>query len=142
MAQPLLTFPRRGICYSQDMSTNILNQQISATRAGDSSGQELPQGQAMVVVEQARPELKSPRRYQVVILNDDYTPMEFVIDVLEQFFGMNLQQATQLMLKVHHEGRAGIGSYSRDVAETKATLVVDHARQHEHPLLCQAEPIP
>lgn len=142
MAQPLLTFPRRGICYSQDMITNILNQQISATRAGDSSGQELPQGQAMVVVEQARPELKSPRRYQVVILNDDYTPMEFVIDVLEQFFGMNLQQATQLMLKVHHEGRAGIGSYSRDVAETKATLVVDHARQHEHPLLCQAEPIP
>jgi len=124
------------------MSTSILNQRNPVIRASDNGDHDLPQGQAMVVVEQARPELKSPRRYQVVILNDDYTPMEFVIDVLEQFFGMNLQQATQLMLKVHHEGRAGIGSFSRDVAETKAALVVDHARQHEHPLLCQAEPIP
>lgn len=124
------------------MNRSIVNQHPLTNQAGETPGDELPQGQAMVVVEPAEPELKSPRRYQVVILNDDYTPMEFVIDVLEKFFGISLQQATQLMLKVHHEGRAGIGSFSRDVAETKAALVVDHARQHEHPLLCQAEPIP
>lgn len=99
-------------------------------------------GQAIAVVEAVKPELKAPRRYQVVILNDDYTPMEFVIEVLERFFALAEEQATRLMLQVHHQGRAGIGSYSRDVAETKAAIVVDYARQHEHPLLCQAEPMP
>jgi len=98
-------------------------------------------GQALAIVETAKPELKQPRRYQVVILNDDYTPMEFVIEVLLRFFGLNTDAATQLMLQVHHHGRAGVGNYSRDVAETKATLVVEYAQQHEHPLLCQAEPM-
>lgn len=98
--------------------------------------------QTAVVVAPVEPALKRPRRYHVVILNDDYTPMEFVIDVLERFFGLNVEQATVLMLQVHHQGRAAVGNYSRDVAETKAAMVVDHARQHEHPLLCQAEPMP
>lgn len=98
-------------------------------------------GQGLAVVETVKPELKQPRRYQVVILNDDYTPMEFVIEVLLRFFGLNADAATQLMLQVHHHGRAGVGNYSRDVAETKATLVVEYAQQHEHPLLCQAEPM-
>ncbi len=99
-------------------------------------------GQSTALAEVVKPALKRPKRYQVVILNDDYTPMEFVIEVLERFFSLNIEQATRLMLQVHHEGRAAIGSYSRDVAETKAALVVDYARQHEHPLLCQAEPMP
>lgn len=99
-------------------------------------------GQTTAVVEAVKPALKRPRRYQVVILNDDYTPMEFVIEVLERFFSLNIEQATRVMLQVHHQGKAAIGSYSRDVAETKATLVVEYARQHEHPLLCQAEPMP
>lgn len=105
-------------------------------------GQDEGRGQAIAVVEAVKPELKAPRRYQVVILNDDYTPMEFVIEVLERFFTLSEEQATRLMLQVHHQGRAAIGSYSRDVAETKAAIVVDYARQHEHPLLCQAEPMP
>lgn len=109
-------------------------QQDSEGEAGSSQGTAL--------VEALKPVLEKPRRYQVVILNDDYTPMEFVIEVLERFFSLDAEQATRLMLQVHHQGRAAIGNYSRDVAETKATLVVDYARQHEHPLLCQAEPMP
>lgn len=110
----------------------------------DDEGHDSHEGrsQAIAVVEAVKPELKAPRRYQVVILNDDYTPMEFVIEVLERFFTLTEEQATRLMLQVHHQGRAAIGSYSRDVAETKAAIVVDYARQHEHPLLCQAEPMP
>lgn len=95
----------------------------------------------LTVIDEIEPLLKSPRRYQVVILNDDYTPMEFVTDVLRQFFSLSEEQATRLMLQVHRQGRAGVGNYSRDVAETKAALVVEYARQHEHPLLCQAEPM-
>lgn len=93
------------------------------------------------LIEPAKPELQRPKRYQVVLVNDDYTPMEFVIEVLEQFFSLTGEQATRLMLQVHHLGKAGIGSYSRDVAETKAAMVVDYARQHEHPLLCLVEPM-
>ena len=95
----------------------------------------------LAVVDAVDPTLKPPRRYQVVILNDDYTPMEFVIDVLRHFFMLSDEQATRVTLQVHHQGRAGVGNYSRDVAETKAALVVEYARQHEHPLLCQAEPV-
>lgn len=110
--------------------------------ARDPDADGVSHGQTTAVVEAAKPLLKRPRRYQVVILNDDYTPMEFVIEVLERFFSLDVEQATRLMLQVHHQGRAAIGNYSRDVAETKAALVVDYARQHEHPLLCQAEPMP
>jgi ATP-dependent Clp protease adaptor protein ClpS len=94
-----------------------------------------------VLIEPPKPELQIPKRYQVVMINDDYTPMEFVIEVLELFFGLTGEHATRLMLQVHHMGKAGIGSYSRDVAETKAAIVVDYARQHEHPLLCLVEPV-
>ena len=110
--------------------------------SGHSSGDENDlQGHGVALIEVVKPELKQPRRYQVVILNDDYTPMEFVIEVLLRFFGLNADAATQLLLQVHHHGRAGVGSYSKDVAETKATMVVEYAQQHEHPLLCQAEPM-
>jgi len=112
-----------------------------ASKSSDDGDEGDVLGQALAIVETVKPELKQPRRYQVVILNDDYTPMEFVIDVLLRFFGLNADAATQLMLQVHHHGRAGVGNYSRDVAETKATLVVEYAQQHEHPLLCQAEPM-
>ncbi|MES2907769.1 MAG: ATP-dependent Clp protease adapter ClpS [Pseudomonadota bacterium] len=114
---------------------------VQAASAHDDGDEGDVLGQALAVVETTKPELKQPRRYQVVILNDDYTPMEFVIEVLLRFFGLNADAATQLMLQVHHHGRAGVGNYSRDVAETKATLVVEYAQQHEHPLLCQAEPM-
>lgn len=92
------------------------------------------------IVEVVKPQLKQPRRYQVVMMNDDYTPMDFVVEVLERFFSLGEEQATQVMLQIHHYGKAGIGSYTLDVAETKAAMVVEYARQHEHPLLCQVEP--
>lgn len=110
------------------------------------SGSEDDNGQSdlgrTALIEPTKPDLQQPKRYQVVMINDDYTPMEFVIEVLELFFGLTGEHATRLMLQVHHLGKAGIGSYSRDVAETKAAMVVDYARQHEHPLLCLVEPMP
>ncbi len=91
-------------------------------------------------VQEAKPRLKRPSMYKVVMLNDDYTPMEFVVDVLETFFGMNREKATQVMLTVHTEGKAVCGIYSRDVAETKAAQVMNCAREHQHPLMCEIEP--
>jgi ATP-dependent Clp protease adaptor protein ClpS len=75
----------------------------------------------------------------VVLLNDDFTPMEFVVGVLQKFFGKGREQATQIMLKVHHEGRGVCGVYPRDVAATKVEQVCSYARQHQHPLQCVME---
>ncbi len=86
-----------------------------------------------------KPELKRPSMYKVVMLNDDYTPMEFVVEVLEQFFNMHREQATQIMLKVHTNGRAVCGVFTRDIAETKASQVNQYARDNQHPLLCEIE---
>lgn len=80
-----------------------------------------------------------PRMYQVVLLNDDYTPMEFVVHVLQQFFGHDLEAATLIMLKIHHEGRGVCGVYSRDVAATKVELVASAAKKAGHPLQCTME---
>lgn len=86
-----------------------------------------------------RPKLAQPPLYKVVLFNDDYTPMDFVVDVLCSFFTMNVEKATQIMLKVHTEGKAVCGVFSKDVAETKAQQVNDYARECEHPLLCNVE---
>jgi ATP-dependent Clp protease adaptor protein ClpS len=88
----------------------------------------------------ATPELARPPLYVVVLFNDDYTPMEFVILVLQQYFGLDLDRATEVMLSVHYEGKGVAGVYPRDIAETKAQLVNRHARAEGHPLLCQIEP--
>ena len=93
-----------------------------------------------VIVQTAPPELKKPPLYAVVLLNDDYTPMDFVIEVLQSYFGMNLDQASQVMLTVHYEGKGTAGIYPRDIAETKANQVNNFARSQGHPLLCQIEP--
>jgi ATP-dependent Clp protease adaptor protein ClpS len=73
-------------------------------------------------------------------MNDDYTPMDFVVEILESFFSMDREKATRVMLTIHTEGQATVGIYSRDVAETKAAQVVDYAQQNQHPLLCRVEP--
>lgn len=83
---------------------------------------------------------KSPRRFNVVLHNDDYTTMEFVVHVLTRFFRLGETEATQIMLHVHHKGYGIVGSYTRDVAETKADEVTTYAQQHGHPLKCTAEP--
>ena len=84
-------------------------------------------------------EVKKPSFYQVLIMNDDYTPMEFVVTVLEMFFGMNEELAAQVMLTVHTKGKAVCGVFTRDIAETKSLQVNEFAREHQHPLLCEIE---
>ncbi len=90
-------------------------------------------------VEEAQPKLRRPPLYKVILLNDDYTPMEFVVEVLQRFFGMDRSKATHVMLQVHTKGKGVCGLFSYDVAETKVSLVNDFARQHDHPLLCTME---
>lgn len=92
-----------------------------------------------LAVQEAKPKLKKPPLYKVVLLNDDYTPMEFVVHVLEYFFNMDREKATQIMLHVHTRGVGVCGVYTRDVAETKVMEVNDFAREHQHPLLCALE---
>ncbi len=90
---------------------------------------------------QAKPQLKRPSLYQVIVLNDDFTPMDFVVTVLSVFFNMKTEQAVATMLKVHYQGRAVCGVFTRDIAETKVALVNNFARQNAHPLLCTFERI-
>jgi len=92
-----------------------------------------------VAVETAKPQTKRPPLYKVVLLNDDYTPMEFVVHVLEYFFHMGREKATQVMLHVHTRGKGVCGVFSADIAETKVNQVNRYAREHQHPLLCSME---
>jgi ATP-dependent Clp protease adaptor protein ClpS len=92
-----------------------------------------------LVVEEAKPRLKRPPLYQVILLNDDYTPMEFVVDVLERIFNLNRTVATRVMLEVHTRGKGVCGVFTYEIAETKVAQVTSYARQHQHPLLCTME---
>jgi ATP-dependent Clp protease adaptor protein ClpS len=96
-------------------------------------------GQGAVVAERQEQHTQPPALYKVVMLNDDYTPMEFVIRVLQQFFKHDLETATLIMLKIHHEGRGVCGVYTKDVAATKVELVLAAARKDQHPLQCIME---
>jgi ATP-dependent Clp protease adaptor protein ClpS len=91
------------------------------------------------VIVKAKPKTKKPAMYKVLMLNDDYTPMEFVVHILERFFAKNRQEATRIMLHVHRRGVGICGVYTYEVAETKVTQVMDFARQHQHPLQCTLE---
>ncbi|AKH19813.1 ATP-dependent Clp protease adapter ClpS [Sedimenticola thiotaurini] len=92
-----------------------------------------------LAVETSKPKLKRPPMYKVLLLNDDYTPMEFVVLVLETFFKMDHEKATQIMLNVHTRGVGVCGVYTKDVAETKVAQVNEFSRSHQHPLLCALE---
>jgi ATP-dependent Clp protease adaptor protein ClpS len=92
-----------------------------------------------LATETDKPKLAQPPLYKVVLINDDYTPMDFVVDVLRVFFNMNVEKATQVMLKVHTEGKGVCGVFSKDVAESKAAQVNDYSRECEQPLLCSVE---
>ena len=92
-----------------------------------------------LAVEEAKPRLKEPPLYRVVLLNDDFTPMDFVVDVLESIFGMERTRATQVMLEVHTKGKGVCGVYNFEIAETKVAQVMGVAKQHQHPLLCTME---
>jgi ATP-dependent Clp protease adaptor protein ClpS len=95
--------------------------------------------QDAVVLEPKKTAAVPPPMYKVLLLNDDFTPMEFVIEVLVRFFGMDGEKATTVMLKVHNEGAGVAGVYPRDIAETKVNQVIDFAREHQHPLQCVME---
>jgi ATP-dependent Clp protease adaptor protein ClpS len=101
-----------------------------ARRADDGRG---------LAVEEAQPKVKRPPLYRVVLLNDDYTPMEFVVEVLELIFGMDRPKATRVMLEVHTRGKGVCGVYTYEIAETKVAQVSAFAQQHQHPLLCTLE---
>jgi ATP-dependent Clp protease adaptor protein ClpS len=92
-----------------------------------------------LLVDEAKPRIKKPPLYKVVLLNDDYTPMEFVVEILESFFHMDRSKATQIMLHVHTRGKGVCGVFTYDIAETKAAQVNDYSRKHQHPLLCTLE---
>jgi ATP-dependent Clp protease adaptor protein ClpS len=92
-----------------------------------------------LAVEDSRPEVKEPKRYSVILCNDDFTPMEFVVEVLMVFFSLDHESATRVMLNVHQKGKGVCGIFTREIAETKVVMVNEHARESQHPLLCTME---
>jgi ATP-dependent Clp protease adaptor protein ClpS len=103
------------------------------------SGDKNDEGTGLGVATRTRTRTKTPSPYKVLMLNDDYTPMEFVVQVLQMFFKMNIEDATRVMLAVHQRGVGVCGIFSYEVAETKVAQVIDHARQNQHPLQCTLE---
>jgi len=97
--------------------------------------------QENTVLEKRAAKTKPPAMYKVLLLNDDYTPMEFVVDVIQRFFSKSREQATQIMLKVHTEGAGMCGVYPHGIAETKVNQVLEYAREHQHPLQCAMEEV-
>lgn len=93
------------------------------------------------LLEKEETKVKPPAMYNVVLNNDDYTPMDFVIEILERFFSLDIEQATEVMLKVHYEGKAICGTYSAEIAETKVAQVTMYSKENEHPLLCTMEQV-
>ena len=100
-----------------------------------------PGRDAGVLEAPAKPKIKKPPLYRVVLLNDDYTPMEFVVEVLQTFFGLDREKATQVMLAVHTQGKATCGIFPRDIAETKSAQVNQYAQENQHPLISEIEAV-
>ncbi len=92
-----------------------------------------------LAIETAKPKLKKPKMYKVLLHNDDYTPMEFVVEILSNFFNLDEEKAVQIMLHVHTRGKGVCGVFTRDIAETKVDMVNKYSRTHQHPLLCAME---
>jgi ATP-dependent Clp protease adaptor protein ClpS len=120
---------------------NIIRQRAASSARTEMSdnGKRGEEGPGTGVVVKAKPKTKKPSMYKVLMLNDDYTPMEFVVHILERFFNKSRQEATRIMLHVHRRGVGICGVYTYEVAETKVTQVMDFARQHQHPLQCTLE---
>lgn len=99
-----------------------------------------PDDLGVIQAKSAKPKLKKPRMYRVVLLNDDYTPMDFVVFILQELFGMRHELAVRIMVQVHNSGRGVCGTYTREIAEMKVSEVLKRARQFQHPLQCEMEP--
>lgn len=94
-----------------------------------------------LALREARPEVKKPSLYRVILLNDDYTPMEFVVMLMEKLFGMDREKATRIMLHIHTQGKGVCGIFTYEIAETKVAQVNEYSRSHQHPLLCNMEEV-
>jgi ATP-dependent Clp protease adaptor protein ClpS len=132
---------RDGVNYSLHLSCFLRKQSCSPMATKQPGKPDGGKKQGDTALQEKPVQTKPPPMWQVVMYNDDYTPMEFVIDVLEQFFGHTHERATQIMLKVHTEGRGICGIFPRDVATMKVEQVGDYARQHQHPLRCGMEEV-
>jgi ATP-dependent Clp protease adaptor protein ClpS len=149
-ARPRLEPPRTPLCLGQTMTpiasphapssaAAAANERAPHMADDDRKRRNEPGGPGTAVITKTKPQTKRPNLYRVLILNDDYTPMEFVVHVLERFFGKDHEAATRIMLHVHHHGIGECGVYTYEVAETKVTQVMDFARKHQHPLQCVME---
>jgi ATP-dependent Clp protease adaptor protein ClpS len=121
------------------VSSEPLKPRPSRAADDDRNKRNEPSGPGTAVITKTKPQVKKPSFYRVLLLNDDYTPMEFVVHVLERFFNKDREAATRIMLHVHHHGIGECGIYTYEVAETKVTQVMDFARKHQHPLQCVME---
>ena len=125
--------------HSTFSSTRDASRPPVPARAASRSNGEGNGGSGTAVVTKTKPRVKRPNMYRVLLLNDDYTPMEFVVIVLIRFFNKNQEDATRIMLHVHQNGVGECGIYTYEIAETKVTQVMDFARKHQHPLQCVME---
>ena len=125
---------------SQPVTRAIVSSERLTEGAGSrSSEREGDNRTGTAIITKTKPRTKRPNLYRVLLLNDDYTPMEFVVHVLERFFNKSREDATRIMLHVHHNGVGECGVFTYEVAETKVTQVMDFARKHQHPLQCVME---
>jgi ATP-dependent Clp protease adaptor protein ClpS len=117
----------------------VLSERLSDPTGSRSPGRDSDSRTGTAIITKTKPRTKRPNLYRVLLLNDDYTPMEFVVHVLERFFNKTREDATRIMLHVHHNGVGECGIFTYEVAETKVTQVMDFARKHQHPLQCVME---
>jgi ATP-dependent Clp protease adaptor protein ClpS len=117
----------------------VSSEQLSEGAGSRSPEREGDNRSGTAIITKTKPRTKRPNLYRVLLLNDDYTPMEFVVHVLERFFNKSREDATRIMLHVHHNGVGECGVFTYEVAETKVTQVMDFARKHQHPLQCVME---
>tara|TARA_B110000444_G_scaffold57595_1_gene53683 strand:+ start:274 stop:684 length:411 start_codon:yes stop_codon:yes gene_type:complete len=122
-----------------EIITLQMSRRLIGTSNSDNDGDERTDYDAGFAATTEKPKLEKPPLYKVVLINDDYTPMDFVVEILCSFFSMNVEGATQIMLKVHTEGKGVCGVFGKDVAESKAAQVNEYARECEQPLLCSVE---
>lgn len=131
----------RGQGATQVIATDMMHERFSSPPPAFMAGSDGDRrdGSGTAVISRTRPQTKRPSLYRVLLLNDDYTPMEFVVHVLQRFFNKDTDEANRIMLHVHHHGVGECGVFTYEVAETKVTQVMDFARKHQHPLQCVME---
>lgn len=122
-------------------AVNMLNSQLKLEASLQNSLEDDYIDDGGLATDVAKPKLKPPAMYKVLMLNDDYTPMDFVVEVLQAFFSKSGEQATEIMLAVHQKGSACCGVFSKDIAETKAAMVNDYSKECQYPLLCEVLPV-